>query len=132
VLNLAPLDNAVLRLKKAAKAADDAQSGGAAAKLSAGRRAELNALLRGIEQTLASPEGLPGRPWFRHMIYAPGLQTGYGTKTLPGVREAIEARRWAEAERYAGVIAGVLNAYCERMEKVTAVLKEPAGAAPAL
>jgi N-acetylated-alpha-linked acidic dipeptidase len=132
VLNLAPLDNAVLRLKKSAKAADDAQSGGAAAKLSAGRRAELNALLRGIEQTLASPDGLPGRPWFRHMIYAPGLQTGYGTKTLPGVREAIEARRWAEAERYAGVIAGVLNAYCERMEKVTAVLKEPAGAAPAL
>ena len=58
------------------------------------------------------------------MIYAPGLQTGYGTKTLPGVREAIEDRRWPDAERYAGVIAGVLNTYCDRMEKITALLKD--------
>jgi N-acetylated-alpha-linked acidic dipeptidase len=64
------------------------------------------------------------------MIYAPGLQTGYGTKTLPGVREAIEDRRWPEAERYAEVIAGVLNAYCERMEKVTGVLKHGSAATP--
>ncbi|HEV7402141.1 MAG TPA: transferrin receptor-like dimerization domain-containing protein [Chthoniobacteraceae bacterium] len=123
VLNLAPLDNAVLRLKKSAKACDDAPSGGP---LPDARRAELNALLRDLEQTLVSGEGLPQRPWFRHMIYAPGLQTGYGTKTLPGVREAIEDRRWPDAERYAGVIAGVLNAYSDRMDKVTALLKDAA------
>ena len=70
------------------------------------------------------PEELPQRDWFRHMIYAPGLQTGYGTKTLPGVREAIEDRRWADAERYAGIIAGVLNTYSDRIEKITALLKD--------
>lgn len=131
VLNLAPLDNAVLRLKKSAKACDDAQSDAATAgKLSDARRSELNALLRGLEQTLVSTEGLPQRPWYRHMIYAPGLQTGYGTKTLPGVREAIEDRRWPDAEHYAGVIAGVLNAYCDRMDKVTALVKDAAAPAP--
>ncbi len=125
VLNLAPLDNAVLRLKRSAKACDEIQgSATSAGKLNDARRSELNALLHGIEQTLVSAEGLPQRDWYHHMIYAPGLQTGYGTKTLPGVREAIEDRRWPDAERYAGVIAGVLNAYCDRMEKVIALLKE--------
>jgi N-acetylated-alpha-linked acidic dipeptidase len=115
VLNLAALDNALLRLKKLAKTGDETLSRG-------GSSAELNALLRGMEQTLVSNEGLPKRDWFRHMIYAPGLQTGYGTKTLPGVREAIEGRRWNEAEHYAGIIAGVLNAYADRIEKITALL----------
>ena len=44
------------------------------------------------------PEGLPRRPWFRHQIYAPGFYTGYGVKTIPAVREAIEQKQWAEAE----------------------------------
>src|SRR5438105_3987073 len=81
VLNLAPLDNAVLRLKKSAKACDDAQTGAMqSGKLGDSRRSsEWNALLRGMEPALASPEGLPQREWYRHMIYAPGLQTGYGT-----------------------------------------------------
>jgi len=128
VLNFAPLDNALLRLKQSARACDDAQTSALQnGKLSDARRAELNALLRDIEQTLVSPEGLPQREWFRHMIYAPGLQTGYGTKTLPGVREAIEGRRWPEAERYAGIIAGVLNGYCGRLDKITALLKNPPG-----
>ena len=43
------------------------------------------------------PEGLPRRPWYRHAIYAPGFYTGYGVKTVPGVREAIEERKWDEA-----------------------------------
>ncbi|MEO6786256.1 MAG: M28 family metallopeptidase [Chthoniobacteraceae bacterium] len=125
VLNLAPLDNALLRLKKSAGAGDEAMGGAMQnGKLSDARRAELNALLRRMEQTLVSPAGLPQREWFRHMIYAPGLQTGYGTKTLPGVREAIEGRRWLEAERYAGIIAGVLNDYCDRIEKITVLLKQ--------
>jgi N-acetylated-alpha-linked acidic dipeptidase len=125
VLNLAPLDNALMRLKKSAKACDDAlgdaiESG----KLTASRAAEVNAILRGMEQALASPAGLPQREWFRHMIYAPGLKTGYGAKTLPGVREAIEDRRWQDAERYAGIIAGVLDDYCDRLDQMTARWKD--------
>jgi N-acetylated-alpha-linked acidic dipeptidase len=54
------------------------------------------------------------------MIYAPGLHTGYGVKTLPGIREAIEERRWDEANQYIGVVSNVLNAYSARMDRAIA------------
>lgn len=125
VLNLAPLDNALLRLKKSTKACDNALAAAAKAglKLDAAQSLELNTQLRSLEQSLLSAEGLPGRSWFRHMIYAPGLKTGYGAKTLPGIREAIEDRRWPEAEQFAVTVATVLNAYCDRLDKITALLK---------
>jgi N-acetylated-alpha-linked acidic dipeptidase len=110
VLNLAPLDNAVLRLKKSTKASDEAL------------RTELNARFRSLEQTLLSADGLPERGWFRHMICAPGRKTGYGTKTLPGIREAIEDRRWPDAEQFAGTIGQVLNAYCDDLDRITALV----------
>ena len=124
-LNLTPLDNAILRLKLSAKASDEAaaQSLAAGLKLSAGQRAELETLLQGMEQSLTDAGGLPGRDWFKHMIYAPGLLTGYGVKTLPGVREAIEQRRWTEAEKYAGVVGQVLDAYSDRLDRISALLK---------
>ncbi|HVU25518.1 MAG TPA: transferrin receptor-like dimerization domain-containing protein [Opitutus sp.] len=123
VLNLAPLDNAVRRLSKCAKAGDVvlAQVAGGGIVLDPTRREELNALVRGLEQTLTSAEGLPGRAWFKHMIYAPGLETGYGVKTLPGVREAIEGRRWSEAEKYAAIVAAALDRYAESAEKIAAM-----------
>ena len=58
------------------------------------------------ERALTRKEGLPRRPWYRHQIYAPGFYTGYGVKTLPGVREALEQRQWKEAEEQVGVVAG--------------------------
>jgi len=125
VLNLAPLDNALLRLKKAAKACDKVRAGVFQAKLrlSDAQRAEVDGLLRSLEQTLTNPKGLPGRPWYQHMIYAPGLKTGYAVKTLPGVREAIEDRRWSDAEHFAAAIADSLGGYCDQLERVTALLK---------
>src|SRR6185436_13255091 len=59
---------------------------------------KLNQLLYQAEQKLLSPNGLPRRGWYRHTIYAPGFYTGYGVKTLPGIREAIEQRSWVEAQ----------------------------------
>ena len=50
------------------------------------------------ERVLTDDKGLPNRPWFEHVLYAPGFYTGYGVKTIPGVREAIEQKRWAEAD----------------------------------
>jgi N-acetylated-alpha-linked acidic dipeptidase len=120
-INFAPLDKAVARLQMAAKQFDEAYAR-SATMLSAASRAELNDLLRGMEQTLTDPKGLPGRPWYKHLVYAPGVLTGYGAKTLPGVREAIEQQRWAEADQYAAVTAQALNAYCDRLERATAVL----------
>ena len=57
-----------------------------------------NQLLYQAEQQLLSDNGLPRRPWYKHTIYAPGFYTGYGVKTMPGIREAIEQRRWSEAQ----------------------------------
>lgn len=123
-LNFAPMDNVIGRLQKSAKAYDAAYAAhsGAGKELNAATRTQLNDLLRGLEQTLTRPEGLPGRQWYKHLIYAPGLLTGYGVKTLPGVREAIEDDRWEEANRYSQLTAGVLTNYCERLEKATALL----------
>jgi len=55
--------------------------------------ARLNHALIMAERDLIEPSGLPDRPWYRHVIYAPGLYTGYGVKTIPGVREAVDARQ---------------------------------------
>ena len=84
----------------------------------------VNAHLLQSERKLTSPDGLPGRPWFRHMIYAPGFYTGYGVKTIPGVREAIEQKKWKEAEeqivRVAGILqdeAALIESAAEEMEK---------------
>jgi N-acetylated-alpha-linked acidic dipeptidase len=121
-LNFAELDNAVLKLEQSAKAFDKEY-----ARLDAGgdppnksERDRVNATLTVLEQSLMDPHGLPGREWYQHMIYAPGLHTGYGVKTLPGIREAIEERRWDEANQYMGVVSRALNAYSERMDRAIA------------
>jgi N-acetylated-alpha-linked acidic dipeptidase len=112
------------RLKTSATAYDAAYARLTAGQLnlSAAQRAQLNTLLQGMEQRLTDARGLPGRDWFRHFVYAPGLLTGYGVKTLPGVREAIEGARWDEANRYAAITAEVLGAYCDGIERAAALL----------
>jgi N-acetylated-alpha-linked acidic dipeptidase len=95
--DFAPLQNASDALTAAAGAyarALDMTFADGAAPPDAERLRALNALLRGFERTLTSDKGLPGRPWYRHLVYAPGAYTGYGVKTLPAVREALEQKRW--------------------------------------
>jgi N-acetylated-alpha-linked acidic dipeptidase len=123
-VNLAPLDTVLTRLQASAAAYDGAYLRLSAGQisLSAAQRAQLNALLQGMEQRLTDARGLPERDWYRHFIYAPGLLTGYGVKTLPGVREAIEGARWDEANRYAGITAEALGAYCDGIDRATALL----------
>ncbi len=67
-------------------------------------------------------EGLPRRPWFRHMIYAPGFWTGYGVKTLPGVREGIEEREWDEVRLFVGEIAAALDRVSDGLEQAVEVI----------
>jgi N-acetylated-alpha-linked acidic dipeptidase len=123
-LNLTPLDAVLTRLQTSAAAYDGAYTRLVSGpnSLTPAQRAKLNALLQGMEQRLTDARGLPGRDWFRHFIYAPGLLTGYGVKTLPGVREAIEGDRWDEADRYAAITAQVLTAYCDGIDQATALL----------
>ncbi|MFL6689508.1 MAG: transferrin receptor-like dimerization domain-containing protein [Alphaproteobacteria bacterium] len=117
----APLENALDRLKKSAHAYDDAFANNTA-KLTPEGRAHLQGVMQSVDQTLAPDGGLPGRPWFKNLIYAPGRYTGYGAKTLPGVREAIEDERWDDANKYAKLTADALNAYSARLDQATAVL----------
>jgi N-acetylated-alpha-linked acidic dipeptidase len=125
-LDFAPLDNAVPRLKASAKAYDAvyAKLEAGEIKLSPAQLGELNGLLQGMEQSLTQARGLPGREWFKHLIYAPGMLTGYGVKTLPGVRESIESNQWDVANEYSAATAAVLNAYCTRLDKATELLKK--------
>ena len=123
-VNLAPLDAVLGRLKTSATAYDAAYARltSGQAQLTDAQRRQLNALLQAMEQRLTEPNGLPGRDWFRHVVYAPGLLTGYGVKTLPGVREAIEGARWDEANRFAAITAEALGAYADGIEQATAIL----------
>ncbi len=117
-LNFAELDNAVARLERSAKAFDReyAQLQGADDAAANAARERINATLTDLEQALVDPRGLPGREWYQHMIYAPGLFTGYGVKTLPGIRESIEERHWDDADRYIGVVSRAINAYSTRLD----------------
>jgi N-acetylated-alpha-linked acidic dipeptidase len=120
-IEFAPLEDAADRLQRSAKAYDAAVAKQAAG-LPPDRLKRLDLLMRDIDQTLSPEIGLPGRAWYRNLIYAPGRFTGYGAKTLPGVREAIEDRRWTDADRYARLTADALNAYSDRLEQAIAVL----------
>ncbi len=122
-IDLAPLDQAAKQLDASARAFQVAYSARAAAGLPkwAGWAAIDVAIAR-MERALTDPDGLPTRPWFKHMIYAPGLLTGYDVKTVPGVREAIEARRWDEASRYAAITARVLDGYRAQLDRLANLL----------
>jgi N-acetylated-alpha-linked acidic dipeptidase len=124
-LDFAPLDSAIARLKTSAQAYDTSYAKllSGTVKLDAKRRAQLDALLQGMEQKLTDARGLPGREWYRHFVYAPGMQTGYGVKTLPAVREAIESNRWQEAAAYIPITASVLTRYCDALDAAAALLK---------
>ncbi|HTI05377.1 MAG TPA: transferrin receptor-like dimerization domain-containing protein [Gemmatimonadales bacterium] len=124
-LSFAPLENAVDALSRAAdryeRAFTRAQSGTAFAQPGA---AALNTSLLRFERAFMIAEGLPRRPWFHHAIYAPGFYTGYGVKTLPGVREAIEQRNWKEAETEIGAAADAISAAAAALDRAAGQLEQ--------
>jgi len=111
--NFAPLENALNRLKTAADDYD------AVAKQFAATSEEINRLLYTSERLLTRDEGLEGRNWYKHHIYAPGFYTGYGVKTIPGVRESIEQREYDAVDPQIVIAAEVLNRMSERIELLT-------------
>ena len=129
-LNFAPLENAVAALDRSAKEYERAREarGALSGALSPSAAAAVDADLMATERALVAGDGLPRRPWYRHQIYAPGFYTGYGVKTLPGVREAIEERDWKEAEEEAAVEAKAIAGFAAAVDRATAALR---AAAPA-
>jgi N-acetylated-alpha-linked acidic dipeptidase len=83
----------------------------------------INQLMYQAEQKLLSTQGLPRRPWFKHTIYAPGYYTGYGVKTLPGIREAIEQRSWNEAQEQIEIAAKSIQAYAAQIDAAATLLQ---------
>lgn len=119
-LNFAPLENALAKLSESAKAFQTAAKG---KQMTAARRAELDRVLYMTERSLTRTQGLPRRDWFRHQIYAPGFYTGYGVKTLPGIREAIEQRSWKEAEEQINIAAVTIEQFAAEIDKASGLLK---------
>ncbi len=125
-LNFAPLDNALATLDRSAQRYAKAihsfasKSNGSNSEKLAG----LNARLIQTERRLTSPEGLPRRPWFKHLIYAPGFYTGYGVKTLPGVREGIEEHRYEEADREIARVAKAIGDYAASVNGIAEELEK--------
>ena len=127
-LNFAPLQNALAELAGSAEAHDQARRALVAAndRLSTDQARQVDEILYRTERAMTHPDGLPGRAWFVHQIYAPGFYTGYGVKTLPGVREAIEERAWDEAERQIDRLADTVRRVTADIDRATEILK-PAG-----
>jgi N-acetylated-alpha-linked acidic dipeptidase len=123
-MNFAPLENAIGSLTEAARRYQRALD--ASPERAAGDRAALSALnakLQKTEQALTDRAGLPGRPWYRHLVSAPGLYTGYGVKTIPGVRESIEQGRYAEGEAEAVRAASAIENLAALVESAAADLE---------
>jgi N-acetylated-alpha-linked acidic dipeptidase len=114
-LNFAPLDNAADELTRGAEAYEKALQSSA----SQMNATALNLTLIKAEHMLTSKTGLPGRPWFENLIYAPGFYTGYDAKTLPGVREAIEQKRWTQADEQIVLVAKALQAEADLLDEAT-------------
>jgi N-acetylated-alpha-linked acidic dipeptidase len=131
-INFAPLDNALAKLDaaadrygKAIKAFESSSTSSAAAGGSvAPSLQELNQTLIGAERKLSDAQGLPRRPWYQNLIYAPGFYTGYGAKTLPGVREGIEEKRYAEAEQQVTRVAKALEDYAASIDQAAKDLEQ--------
>jgi N-acetylated-alpha-linked acidic dipeptidase len=117
-LNFAPLQNALTHLLRSAEKFESARKGAAPrATRQSGISDQLlldDSLIQ-LERRLTSSGGLPRRPWYRHVVYAPGFYTGYAVKTLPGIREAIEQRNWSEAAKQIEVTASALEEFATEL-----------------
>ena len=103
-IDFASILNALTRLEKSAQQVEQIKANADAQKLAA-----INAKIYAAEQSLLMTNGLPRRPWYKHSLYAPGFYTGYGVKTIPGVREAIEQKDWSETRTQIEEVAAAIN-----------------------
>jgi len=118
--NFAPIENALNGLKAQASAFAKASKNGVR---DIQNKTAVNQLLKDMERALTRAHGLPRRSWYKHHIYAPGFYTGYGVKTLPGVREAIEQRNFKEVGEQVDILAEVLKDFSAKIEKAVDLMK---------
>ena len=119
-----PLDAALARLSTSAWKYEEALLKFQKGSLSPERKSEINALLRSVDQAFIYSKGLPRRDWFKNMMYAPGYYTGYGVKTLPGIREGLEERKWNEVRVYIKEVSKALDRASENINSASRILSE--------
>jgi N-acetylated-alpha-linked acidic dipeptidase len=118
--NFAPLENALGNLEKQSNRFMKATQNGVS---DVKNKVSVNAILKDMERALTKEHGLPKRPWYKHHIYAPGFYTGYGVKTLPGVREAIEQSEFNDVEAQINILASVINEFSSQIDKAVSLMK---------
>ena len=123
-LNFSELENKMAELKTQAEEFQKLYENGT--QLSHEKQKELNKVLFTVERTLINEKGLPRRSWYKHQVYAPGFYTGYGVKTLPGIREGIEERHWKEAQDNIEVVAKTIEVYTNEVKQATTIVKPKA------
>ena len=119
-----PLDAALVRLSTSAWKYEEALLKFQKGSLTTERKSEINALLRSVDQAFIYSKGLPRRDWFKNMMYAPGYYTGYGVKTLPGIREGLEERKWNEVRVYIKEVSKALDRASENINSASRILSE--------
>ena len=120
-LNFSDLDNALVQLKTSTEEFQKLYPN--ATRLPVTVQQQLNAILYKAERKLLQQKGLPRRSWYRHQVYAPGYYTGYGVKTLPGIREGIEERHWQEATENIDLVTQTLQLYTKEVNAANTLLK---------
>jgi N-acetylated-alpha-linked acidic dipeptidase len=123
-LDFSNLENTMVQLKNTAEEFQIQYS--SAIQLPVDKQNELNEILYKVERSLINEKGLPGRPWYKHQIYAPGCYTGYGVKTLPGIREAIEQRKWIEAQENIEIVSKTLETYTQQVQQAMNIISKKA------
>jgi len=119
-LNFAPLQNALTKLQDSAK---NYQSAAKNKQASPAAQRQLDEILYKSERAFTNDAGLPRRDWFKHQIYAPGFYTGYGVKTLPAVREAIEQRNWREASEQIQIVARTIENFASEIDRAAKLMQ---------
>jgi N-acetylated-alpha-linked acidic dipeptidase len=124
-VNFAPLQNSLTRLQESARKYDASMNERIAQgrALSVDAQKSLDTALMQTERAMTNEAGLPRRAWFKHQIYAPGFYTGYGVKTLPAIREALEQRDWREAGEQVAIVAQTLEQLATEIDRATALVK---------
>ena len=119
-VDLKPLRKSIDGLRSAADKYESAL--GNTKQVPSGSLADLNRTLYSTERAFRYEAGLPRRDWFKHLIYAPGFYTGYGVKTIPGIREGIEQKQLDEPRQFVPVVSSAIDRLRADVEKATGLL----------
>ncbi|HEX7905519.1 MAG TPA: transferrin receptor-like dimerization domain-containing protein [Chitinophagaceae bacterium] len=123
-LNFSELENTLVQLKSNTEEFQKLYAG--STQLTPDKQKQLNEILFKVERSLINEKGLPRRSWYKHQVYAPGYYTGYGVKTLPGIREGIEERNWKEAQENIAIVAATMETYNTQVKQAISILSKKA------